>query len=272
MRTTDRIEKAKAINVRRADAGADIGLINRYAVKELKPEDVYCFTVRLCDNDVDRDTERFTDKSLETLAPMFLGKTGIFDHYPSAENQLARLYRTEVAATGERNRLGQPTKALVGSAYIPRTDGTKNAIEAIETGIMKEVSVGVAMGRCSCSICGGRQRLNWENWKYQCEKGHIRGEEYDGKLCVGELEDPQDAYEFSFVAVPSQRAAGVIKSAGDQVALDHAFQALAQADLSGQEEKVKALLPRLQTALTDAEERKKRAEIMAENQKYRKNQ
>ena len=41
---------------------------------------------------------------------------------------------------------------------------------------------------------------------------HIKGREYNGELCCGELSDPTDAYEFSFVAVPAQRAAGVIKT------------------------------------------------------------
>lgn len=51
-----------------------------------------------------------------------------------------------------------------------------------------------------CSICG----------KENCE--HHGGERYDGKLCFFTLLDPVDAYEWSFVAVPAQRKAGVIKS------------------------------------------------------------
>ena len=37
------------------------------------------------------------------------------------------------------------------------------------------------------------------------------GRQYDGKLCTAVLEDPTDAYEWSFVAVPAQREAGVLK-------------------------------------------------------------
>ena len=36
---------------------------------------------------------------------------------------------------------------------------------------------------------------------------------YNSKLCCGELTDPYDAYEWSFVAVPAQKLAGVTKSA-----------------------------------------------------------
>ena len=41
---------------------------------------------------------------------------------------------------------------------------------------------------------------------------HIKGREYGGKLCHRILCDPTDAYEWSFVAVPAQPAAGVTKS------------------------------------------------------------
>ncbi len=45
----------------------------------------------------------------------------------------------------------------------------------------------------------------------------MKGQVYDGKLCFMELREPADAYEWSFVAVPAQRKAGVIKSAGRQL-------------------------------------------------------
>ncbi len=42
------------------ETGNDISLINAYARKELKDEDVYTFSVILCDNEVDRDFEAFS--------------------------------------------------------------------------------------------------------------------------------------------------------------------------------------------------------------------
>ena len=41
---------------------------------------------------------------------------------------------------------------------------------------------------------------------------HVKGESYSGKICCGEMTKPYDAYEWSFVAVPAQRSAGVIKA------------------------------------------------------------
>ena len=70
----------KSRSIARADPAKDIDLINQYSLKELKPEDVYCFSVALCDNEIDRDLERFTDASLKSLQLLFVGKTGIKNH------------------------------------------------------------------------------------------------------------------------------------------------------------------------------------------------
>ena len=79
--------------------------INTYARKELSPEEVYAFPVILCDNDVDRDYECFSVKSLETLAELFIGKTGIFDHNPKGENQTARIFDTEVKTDNSKKNV-----------------------------------------------------------------------------------------------------------------------------------------------------------------------
>lgn len=70
--------------------------INRLSRASLSAEEVYVFSLCLCDNEVDRDQERFPEKTLEQLAPLFVGKSGLFDHSWSARGQAARLYRTEV--------------------------------------------------------------------------------------------------------------------------------------------------------------------------------
>ena len=77
----------------------ELQAINRYAKAELTEDQVYTFSVRLCDNEVDRDMERFATEDLERLGELFLGKSGIFDHQWSAKGQTARIYRTEVVRT-----------------------------------------------------------------------------------------------------------------------------------------------------------------------------
>ena len=62
--------------------------------------------------------------------------------------------------------------------------------------------MGCSMGRAVCSICGSDYGT--------C--GHQKGQAYDGQICCAILQEPMDAYEFSFVAVPAQRSAGVMKA------------------------------------------------------------
>ena len=62
----------------------DMILINRLAKTELTPEQVYTFSIRLCDNEIDRDWERFDEDALHALSGLFVGKSGIFDHNWSA--------------------------------------------------------------------------------------------------------------------------------------------------------------------------------------------
>ena len=176
--------------------------INRLSRASLSAEEVYVFSLCLCDNEVDRDQERFPEKTLEQLAPLFVGKSGLFDHSWSARGQAARLYRTEVVREPERlTQAGDGYCWLKGWAYMVRTPDNQGLIAEIEGGIKKEVSVGCAVERSVCSICG-------EEF-HTCP--HEKGAEYGGRRCWAELVGATDAYEWSFVAVPAQRNAGVMK-------------------------------------------------------------
>ncbi len=181
----------------------DLEQINALARRELTADEVYLFAVRLCDNEVDRDGERFAAATLEELAELFVGRSGVFDHQWSARGQTARIYRTEVVRE-ERMTPGrdEPYCYLKGYAYLLRTEGNRELIAAIEGGIKKEVSVGCAVERSVCSICG-------EEF-HTCP--HEKGAEYGGRRCWAELVGATDAYEWSFVAVPAQRNAGVMKA------------------------------------------------------------
>lgn len=185
----------------------ELTAINQFAKTALTEEQVYAFSVRLCDNEVDRDFERFDTAALETLGELFLGKSGIFDHQWSAKGQTARIYRTEVVREDVRiTSAGDPYCWLKGWAYLLRTEKNADLIAEIEGGIKKEVSVGCSVARRICSVCGAEEGF--------CH--HVRGQIYDDQLCFTELKDPVDAYEWSFVAVPAQRDAGVLKRFGHE--------------------------------------------------------
>ena len=176
---------------------AQLEVINGQAKGKLTAEQVYVFSLRLCDDQMDRDNERFDTAALPGLAKLFIGKTGIVDHCWSAENQVARIFETQVVRE-------DGVSFIKAWAYIRRGGRNGEIIADIEAGIRKEVSVGCAMGRCVCSVCGSEYG--------SC--GHVKGEYYDGQVCCAILQEPVDAYEFSFVAVPAQREAGVLKAMG----------------------------------------------------------
>ena len=176
---------------------AQLEAINGQAKASMTAEQVYVFSLRLCDDQVDRDMERFDTDALPSLAKLFIGKTGIVDHQWSAGNQVARIFAAEVV---QEDRVSY----IKAWAYIRRGGANEEVIADIEAGIRKEVSVGCAMGRAVCSVCGSEYG--------SC--GHVKGEHYDGRLCVAILKEPMDAYEFSFVAVPAQPNAGVLKALG----------------------------------------------------------
>ena len=99
----------------------ELAEINRFAKTPLRAEEVYAFSLRLCDNEVDRDFERFDEAALHTLGDLFVGRSGIFDHRWSAEGQTARLYRTEVVReTARTTAAGDPYCWLKGWAYLLR--------------------------------------------------------------------------------------------------------------------------------------------------------
>lgn len=194
--------KKGAVVLKAAPAAGDMALINRLTLRELKEEEVFTFRVAAADTQVDRDFERFSKECLEKLAELYVGKPFITDHQWRSSNQVARVY---AAAVEEADGVSR----LVLSCYMLRGEVNQPTIDAIEAGIIWEASVGVAVRRAVCSICGADKSGGY------CE--HRPGRTYDGTLCTVELDDPTEAYEVSFVAVPSQREAGVVKSyAGDR--------------------------------------------------------
>ncbi len=196
----DRILKSARLEGQTASK-EELALINRQALRPLEPEEVFTFRLAACDTKADRDWERFTRNALEGLAKRFVGRPVLRDHQWSAGTQTARIYAAEVEEAGGDAR-------LMLRAYMLRNDTTEPVIDAIEAGILREASVGCAMGKAVCSICGAD--------KAQTACGHIPGREYDGETCIVELDEAKDAYECSLVAVPAQPEAGVVKAYGGE--------------------------------------------------------
>ncbi len=179
--------------------------INALSRKKLEKDEVYVFNITLCDNEIDRDFEVFSEKSLETLGKLFIGKTGISDHSMKSSDQTARIYETWIERSSEKlTSYNAPYVALKAGAYMVRTQKNEDLIKEIDAGIKKEVSVGCSVSKSVCSICGKDTMLS------SC--GHRKGKSYGSTICYNTLTEPTDAYEWSFVAVPAQRKAGVTKA------------------------------------------------------------
>ncbi len=185
-----------------------LGRINKFTHRELKADEVYCFPIILCDNEIDRDSEAFSIEALKKLSTLFVGKTGIFDHNPKGSNQTARIFGTslEVDST-RRTKTGTPYTYLKASAYMVKTSANEDLIKEIDAGIKKEVSVSCSIERHICSVCRSDVKTK------ACS--HKKGKVYNGQKCYVILDSPTDAYEWSFVAVPAQVNAGVTKHYSD---------------------------------------------------------
>lgn len=186
----------------------ELKAINKYTLAPLSADEVFTFKAVLCDTELDRQFEHFSPKALKDMQKLYLGRTVIKDHIASADNQVARIYATEVVDTGKLMKSGEPYQQLVAHCYMVRTASNGDLITEIKAGIKKEGSVGFRASSSICSICGT------DNAKSYCR--HYPGRAYDkegGKqVCTFKLDGVKDAYEFSLVAVPAQRQAGVSKS------------------------------------------------------------
>ena len=205
--------------------------LNTFTRRKHTLDEVYLFDLILCDNEIDRDGDCFSDAALAELQKRFVGVTGIFDHNPTSANQTARIFRTELRTVPDRfTKNGKPYRCLAANAYMVRTDSNADLIREIDAGIKKEVSISCAAGARICSVCGAN------HLRKPCR--HIKGRNYGGTPCYTTLDEISDVYEWSFVAVPAQRHAGVTKTLGgtacdaETVLLRDAYQdALSQLDL-----------------------------------------
>lgn len=189
----------------------DLRKINKFTLSPLKAEDVFTFKVNVGDNETDdRNFEPFNLQALKDLKDLYVGKTVIKDHWRKADNQVARIYDTELVTDPKLTKAGEPFTTLIAKIYMVKTDSNKDLITEIKAGIKKEVSTGCRPKKLICNICGT------DNTKTYCP--HWPGKEYDkadGKTtCMMTIDGAKEAYELSLVAVPAQPRAGTMKHYG----------------------------------------------------------
>lgn len=196
---------------------ADLKKINKYTLSPVSAEDVFIFKATIADNEQDdRNHMPFNLKALQDLKKLYPGKTMLKDHARRADNQIARIFDTElVQDANKQTELGELHTELIAKIYMIKTDSNKDLISEIMGGIKKEVSTSTVPEKMICNICGV------DNMKDYCR--HWPGMEYDVADATGKstkrrckmlLHGAKEAYELSFVAVPAQPRAGTHKSIG----------------------------------------------------------
>ena len=197
---------------------ADLRKINKFTLSPVTADDVFIFKATIADNEQDdRNYAPFDLKALQDLKKLYPGKTMLKDHSRKADNQIARVFDTELVQDASKlTELGELHTELIAKIYMIKTDSNKDLIAEIIGGIKKEVSTSTVPEKMVCSICGV------DNMKEYCR--HYPGREYDvtdnntgkttKKRCKMLLRGAKEAYELSFVAVPAQPRAGTHKSIG----------------------------------------------------------
>ena len=106
--------------------------LNQFTRRTHTLDEVYLLDVLLCDNEVDRDFERFSDSALETLKTLFVGKTGIFDHDPSGKNQTARIFSTRLETHPEQltSKISVHTAKIKKTSEIELPHTSRNTVSA----------------------------------------------------------------------------------------------------------------------------------------------
>lgn len=234
------IRKAAALEAQEVTE-EELKLINKHALEPLEASEVFTFAAILCDNELDRHYEQFSLKALKDLQKLFIGKTVIKDHRASADNQVARIYATELIETGKILANSEPYVQLKAHCYMVRTESNKDLITEIKAGIKKEGSVGCRVASSICSICGT------DNTKTYCPHwpGRTYRKDTGDTVCTFKLDGARDAYEFSLVAVPAQRQAGVSKSYMGEIVYEQIEEFVPAEDTAKNQERALQLRARL---------------------------
>lgn len=196
---------------------ADLKKINKYTLSPVSADDVFIFKASIADNEQDdRNYMPLNLKSLQDLKKLYPGKTMLKDHRRMADNQIARIYDTElVQDANKQTDLGELHTELIAKIYMIKTDSNKDLIAEIMGGIKKEVSTSTVPSKMICNICGTDNMKDycrhWPGIEYTVEDGSAKGSK---KRCKMLLSGAKEAYELSFVAVPAQPRAGTHKSIG----------------------------------------------------------
>lgn len=222
-----------------------LAAINGFTRTPKTAEELYVFTTLSMNDLPDRDDDYFTTETVKEFAALPqpfspVGKSYMVDHVYSVHNAMGRIFDVDTATfdiTDEGSGLAPPggdakkVTFLTNGIYIPNTVKNAGFIEDLDFGINWAVSVGVTLGRTSCTVC----ESPFSSWGYWCAEGHDKGLYYDPSSeetdswgypapcdpetsgavkCLRAFHEAKDMYELSQVFLGAQYFAALDKTAG----------------------------------------------------------
>lgn len=105
------------------------------------------FAFIAADNEIDKDNERFSLKSLKTISSMLIGKTGQIG-LPNEAKALARVIESNVRIDpNKRTKSGSVYVYVEAVAYIKKNFATEGICNKIDNGEITEISLGVSCNK-----------------------------------------------------------------------------------------------------------------------------
>lgn len=203
-----------------------LAAINKFTRSPKSAEDVAVFPVMACNDVIDRDLDRFPEKTIKQFMRLPADQNPVGKSFMVGHNSMSlpigRVFEGEATVEDEVNwlRLG---------VYIPNTPQYQAYLENVDYGIYWAVSVGVVLGDATCSV-GKAHEWGWH--PYICSLGHSKGDWYNPKdqgerydpppsqdagadgavMAFRDLNNPEDFYELSQVYLGAQFGAEFDKS------------------------------------------------------------
>lgn len=150
-------------------------------------KDYYVFKIILCNNDVDKDHDKFSIQTLYQIRDMAIGKNGILDTMPNKENKfnIARIFDCSVEYDKGKTTIdGEPLFYVQAYAFLDKriSDGCGVIAQKIKEGFYNEISVG-------CSI-------------YESHKASLFDSELAPEYEITVIDSIADLYEWAIVQKP----------------------------------------------------------------------
>lgn len=164
------------VRIHKVVTSNEINIMRKLCRENISEEDVFAFTIRVCDNAIDKDAERLSVSALYQIAEMLYGKTGIIsDKSIYDKDVVARIYQANVCCDyNKKTIIGEDYQYVEAKAFIIYNDNTKTICKMIQSEQIQEVSIG-------CAVATHKKRVSPDYGEYT------------------ELRDVTEVYEWAFV-------------------------------------------------------------------------